>query len=505
LRRAKVLLPLCLLTMMSAVPQTPQRVPLPSRQSDQTHNQLDASESIFAVLAAINAGGYDAEIDSPTNNPLRKALRDHLQSQHLDVVDELRRYVRDHRAKTAEADLSQYISYALVMSGPPDFVSRYNSSTVPPDVETLYEFTPLLVRFYREAHIDQLWKQSQPYFEKAMAQYQEPVARAVLQVNAYLRNTTSGFLGRRFQIYVDLLGAPNQVQTRSYVDDYFVVATPAGDLPIDQIRHAYLHYLLDPLPLRFSDIVDTKRGLGDYALGSPILANQYKSDFILLTTECLIKAIESRMDRKPAMVEQALREGFVMTPAFVDRLIEYEKQEQTMRLFFPDLAGGIDLKREEARLDSIDFVSKAAGGKVRTVTRDLRPPELTGAAKMVEDAEKAYTARDLPRSREMYLRVLKETTEKPVHAKAYYGLARIAVLERDPELGDRLFRKVLEMEPDAATKSWSLLYLARLADSQGDREQAQGHYKAALAVEGVPDSVRQAAEKGLKEAFTNKK
>jgi hypothetical protein len=62
----------------------------------------------------------------------------------------------------------------------------------------------------------------------------------------------------------------------------------------------------------------------------------------------------------------------------------------------------------------------------------------------------------------------------------------------------------LELGPDASTKSWSLLYLARLADSQGDREQAQEHYKAALAVEGAPDSVRQAAEKGLKEAFSKK-
>jgi hypothetical protein len=60
------------------------------------------------------------------------------------------------------------------------------------------------------------------------------------------------------------------------------------------------------------------------------------------------------------------------------------------------------------------------------------------------------------------------------------------------------------MDPDGYTKSWSLLYLARLADAQGDREQAQQHYKAALAVEGAPDSVRQAAEKGLKEAFTRK-
>ena len=46
-----------------------------------------------------------------------------------------------------------------------------------------------------------------------------------------MRNPTSGYLGRRFQIYVDLLGAPNQVQMRSYADDYFVVVTPPANCP----------------------------------------------------------------------------------------------------------------------------------------------------------------------------------------------------------------------------------------------------------------------------------
>ena len=100
--------------------------------------------------------------------------------------------------------------------------------------------------------------------------------------------------------------------------------------------------------------------------------------------------------------------------------------------------------------------------------------------------------------------MLTETTINSTHAKAYYGLARIAVLEHNPEVGDQLFRKVLELTPDDYTKSWSLLYLARLADSQGERDQAQEHYKAALAVEGAPDSVKKAAEKGLKEAFDKK-
>ena len=65
-----------------------------------------------------------------------------------------------------------------------------------------------------------------------------------------------------------------------------------------------------------------------------------------------------------------------------------------------------------------------------------------------------------------------------------------------------LFRS--ELEPDPETKSWSLLYLARLADSQGEREEAQEHYKAVLATEGAPESVRKAAEKGVQEAFEKK-
>jgi len=134
--------------------------------------------------------------------------------------------------KTGHAadDLSQYISFALSVDGPPAFTPRYLNNLMPPDAAQLEGFTPLLIAFYRDAHIAELWKRAQPEFDKVIAQYHAPVSRAVLLANAYARNPTSGFLGRRFQIYVDLLGAPNQVQTRSYVDDYFVVVTPSTEL-----------------------------------------------------------------------------------------------------------------------------------------------------------------------------------------------------------------------------------------------------------------------------------
>jgi len=471
------------------------------RRVQQTENQLDSSPTLFAVLAAVNAAGYDADINSPTNHPLRQAIRQELGSKDLESLRNLKRFVSTHRQNNSTAEFSQYVSYGLSVVGPPTFELIHPELQPPPDVAALDGLTPLLVAFYKDVNFNDLWKRAQPYYDQALEPLHEPVSRAVLMVNSYMRNPTMGYLGRRFQIYIELLGPPNQVQTRSYGDDTFVVVTPAVDLPIDQIRHAYLHYLSDPLCLKYASQLYEKRALGDFAMGSPILEDAYKNDFTLLALECFIKAVESRIDHKPALVDLALKEGFVVTPAFAEQLDIYEKQEQAMRGYFPNIVDGIDLKREETRLDRIEFASRRAV-KTHTVTSVEKPPALSGAAKVLDDAEAAYLNRDLAKAKQGFADVLKLTDQKSLHARAYYGLARIAALERDPELADKLFRKVVELDPDGSTKAWSLLYLGRLADSQGRREEAQQFYRDATQVPGAPDSVRQAAEKGIQEAFT---
>ena len=498
---------LCLALLAAALPalpqgQKPQQPKPPIRRAigNDTQNQLDSNEALFTVLAAINAAGYDDQIDATSTHAFRHTLRTEIGARNLDSVFQLKRFFRDHKLANPTAELSRYISYALLINGPPDFDYRDPDMVRPPDATSVEGLSPLLAAFYREANLSDAWQRAQPFYDQMIAQYQEPVAHTVLLVNAYARNATSGYLGRHFQIYVDLLGAPNQVQSRSFGDESFVVVTPSAELQIDGIRHAYLHYLIDPLGLKFSEDINKKHALGDYAQGAGALDDHYKTEFVDLATESLIKAIESRLDRKPAEAEQAMKEGFVLAPALAEQLAIYETQEEALRLFFPKLFAGLDFKREEQRLTGVEFVSSKASRTVRPA-QTVKPPELTGVAKTLADAEQAYTGRDLERAKLTYLRVLEQTTEPSWHAKAYYGLARVAVLQRDPETGDRLFRKVLELEPDAETKSWSLLYLARLADSQGDRDQAVENYKAALAVPDAPESVRQAAQKGVAEAF----
>jgi hypothetical protein len=509
LRRFAHFLLIGLLTGGVASPQKrPARPDMPPPREapppPEPYNQLDSSETLFYVLAAINAAGYDEQADSSTNSPLRGRMREYLAKQNLQSLAPLRRYVRDHKPRNG-GELGQYISFALVNKGKPDFTPANPDLPQPLDADTLYDFPPILAAFYREAKLGVLWQQAQPDYERALSQLHDPVVLAVQQVNAYLRNVDSGVRRGRFQILVDLMGAPNQVQFRNYIDDYFVVVTPAVEQPIFDIRHAYLRYQVDPLGYRFAEDLQKKARLGEHAYDSPLLGEQFRIDFVRLATECFIKAMESRLDRQSALAEEAAREGFVLAPIFAELLQQYERQEVAMRLYFPDMVNQIDVKKAQQQIAQIDFLKERPVRSYR-VTSEVKAPELTGAAKTLDDAEQLFLDREkspgnAAKAKELFLKAMQETDQLPMHAKAYYGLARIALLDRDPETADRFFRKILELEPDPATKAWALVYIGKLADSQGEKDPAQENYKAALAVQGISDLARQEAQRGLTGAF----
>jgi tetratricopeptide (TPR) repeat protein len=468
------------------------------------HAQLDGNQALFTVMAALNAAGFDEGLNVGVNQDIRKQLRELVAARHAPSVEQLRAFLAAHHLRNRAADLNQYISFALTLDGPPDFQFRFKPNELPPDVNALSGLETILAQFYSEANVDDLWKRAQPAYDREIERYHAPVTKALLEVNGYLRNPTSGYLGRRFQIYIDLLAPPSQVQTRSYKDDYFIVVTPSPEPQTFQVRHAYLHYLLDPLALKFYESLSRVKGAAEYARTAPALKEAYRDDFTLLATECLILAVESRLApaaQRKELVDRDLREGYVLTPAFAEGLVDFEKQPLAMRMFYPDLMGGVDLAREEKRLNAVQF----AAAPTQLATEGQPPaPVLTGMAKVLEDAEDLYHDRQLPKARELFMRVLQESPQPRVHARAYYGLARIASLENNPELSERLFHKTVDSSPDDETKSWALLYLARLADASNRREEAVEHYRGALAVAGAPASVKTAAEKGLLEPFMRK-
>jgi tetratricopeptide (TPR) repeat protein len=451
-------------------------------------------------MAAINAAGYDADVSSPNNHPLRKAVRDAITAKNPACLEELRKFYRNHRQDSDTATLSQYISFALAVDGVPNFAFKGRAVDMPPDAQELSGIGPLLERFSQEADIPDLWKRSQKAIEQYVAFYHTPVSQAILQANGYLRQMTSGFQGSHFQIYVELLAAPNQVHTRSYGRNYFVVLSPSAELRVNEVRHAYLTYLLDPLATLNAETLDRKKGLIDHVGRARALADPFKQDFLLLTTGSLVKAVEARLDKQPNEVNEALRQGYILAPYFSEQLPLYEKQEQAMRFYYADMVKSIDLRKEDARLAQVEFAKAAPVKTVKTVT-EAPPAMLTGYAKTLDEGEKLYTGRELDKSKEKFLQVLRETAEQPAHAKAYYGLARIALLQNDPETAERLFQKTLELGPEAQDKAWVYVYLGRLSDLAGEHDAAAKHYGSAVALEGASEKARDMARQGLQGAF----
>ncbi len=459
-------------------------------------NEFGTSVTLFSTLAAINAAGYDAGMDSSLNDryKVRGEIRSELAKRNIPVLPELKAFYKEHKKGSDTADLSQYVSFALVAGGPPNF--EVSETQVPPDVESLRGLSPLLARFYEQANLAELWNRSQQAYNAAMADYQEPVINTLFEVNGYLRNP-SGYLGRRFQIFLDLLGAPNQVQIRSYKDDYYVFITPTTAPVIDEIRDAYLGYVLDPLTFKYSKAINDKRVLQKYAQDAGALDLAYKDDFSLLVTKCLTKAIDSRLihggDKRQAFINEAMRQGYILTAAFAELLPAYEKQQDSLRIYYADLVNAIDVRKEEKRLSKIEFVQSVAP-KVAVVPDKMR---LDPAEESLEAAEGVYEQGQYEDAAKLFKKVFAQTADKAMHGRAYYGLARIAVHENRRDQAVEMFQRTVEANTDPPIMAWAHVYLGRLAVAAGNSAKASEEFKLALANEGASALAHQAAEQGL--------
>ncbi|MBS1831309.1 MAG: tetratricopeptide repeat protein [Acidobacteria bacterium] len=494
----KIFLPVVLSLAVLGVPT--------ATAQEQQQQQLDANQSLFAVMAAYHAAGFDGDMGSAANSPVRAEVLKYIQQKNPPVLAELRQYLKDH----PNATISNYISLGLTLEGPPLFRIAKGLKEPPPDSVLLQSFLPLVAKLWAEADLDTVWRRIEPEYSKLIAEkYHEPVTQEVYRANAFLRNPTSGARGRRFQIYVELMAPPNQVHTRSFGDDFYVVVTPSPEPQIADLRRAYLFYLLDPLSIRFSKLIGAKDGLLQFAKLAPALDPHFKEDFALLTTASLVRAVDAKLtpvsgNAKLQIVDQFFREGFILTPFFYEQLPLYEKQELAMRLYYPEMINAIDLGREDKRLSNVEW-AKQKESKVIHVTSEAKRPVLTGALKTLEEAEDLYNQKQYPRAKEKFEQALRETDAVALHAKAYFGLARVAALNRDFEQAVKLFERTLELQPEDDIKAWTLVYLGRLLYSVNELEPSVEKYKAALAVKGAPERARQAAEKGLQEATGRKK
>lgn len=475
-----------------------------SRASAQTAT-LEVNPALFVVMSAINAAGYDTDLDNTANSPVRGQVRQYLAQKNLPVLANLREFYELRRKPSLAQTLSQYVSFALcveLVKGEkgPEFHYRYRTADLPPDVQEMDGFELLMTRFYRESGIGDLLARNQAALDQALEPYGAPVALAFQQIDGYLRNPRISNNKGSFKVFLDVMAAPNQIQVKSYGNEMFVVLSPSPEPQIDYIRSAYLHFVVEPVTLRFlSDILE-KKSLADYTQGAPALEQHYKDDFVLLTTNCLVKAIEARLGpqaRREALVDGALKEGFILTPYFAEALVLYEKQESSMRLYLQEMVQAIDLKKEVARLDGVKFASAPTTRKARP-SPARAPVEKSPAEKTMDEAEAFYAEKKYPAAGELFRRAVGETHSRILQARAYFGLGRVAALSKDPELAVQMFEKCVDLEAEPPIRAQAYVYLGRLMELANEPDVARRHFQSALATDGAAPASRRAAEESLK-------
>ncbi len=475
---------------------------VPCLAQDTAKVTLETSETIFSVLAAMNQCGYDDEVG--VSNPLRAQIRQEVtvavqrSGSASRATAELCEFYRDHKQADATRDLAQYVSLALNLGDPPAFAPVIKESDLPPDASYVLGLLPILQRFYTATELHSIWRAHARQYDALVDRFHDPVTKLLLQTDVYLRYPISGFLGRRFVIYIDPLAAPGQVNARNYGSDYFMVVSPDGSdrLNLQPIRHTYLHFILDPLVAKRANQVARLQPLLATVKNAPI-DDTYKRDIGLLLTESLIRAIEARLSasgkaaepERLKKVDASMREGFVLTRVFYDLLGNFEKGEVGLRDAFYEWLYNMDVDHERKRASEIQFTAQAAPEVVRPA-----PAKPT----LLAQAEARLAANDPRGAQEFAQQALDGKKEDA--GRALFILGQAASMNKDIDGATNYFTRVVETSREPFFVARAHIYLGRIFDLKQEREEAVKHYRAALAVDNSP-STKAAAERGLKEPY----
>jgi hypothetical protein len=496
---------------------------------------LETSESLFYLAVALNTCGYDADLAS--SSPVRQKIREEINAEVAASAaartsrDELCSYVREHTLTDGNLNLAQYISLSLYLSPPPELTPTVGETELPPDSTQIVNILPRLRSFAEDIHLHAIWIEHRPEYESLTARVHDPLTKMILNTNIYLRMPVSSYDGRRFLVLLEPMLAPSSTNARIYASDYIVVVSPAGAplgaVHMDDIRHSYLHYEIEPLVYARAQAMERLQPLLKAVQDAP-LEYTYKTEIVPLITECLIKAIETQtMDvgipkpQRPGpavkaraelesydaemsdydhqaeatrrkAVDLAMRQGWVLVEYFYNQIGAMEKQGISLKENMGQMVYGMDVEHERHRDQQIAFLPEGSHDVVRRATTQLTGLQL---------AELKIFKGDLTGASDIANKVLADPNGD--HPQAHYVLARVNLMQRQPGAAIGDFQAVLDTSKDPRTLAWSHIYLGRLYDimPEPDRDKALAEYQAALTVRDAQPDTKAAAEAGLKKPF----
>ncbi len=467
-------------------------------QSDRLADQsarivIDADVRTFTVLAALGEAGL--KYAPSQNHQVRLSALDDFRQISSSLREKLQQFYLTHKeGKKDEEQIAKYISLALVSEGPPDFKLTLPPEKIPPDALSVYEFLELVKVFFSEAKIETIWSKYRRFYDDAIISYQPLINRIILTTDGYLRIPSGSYLDRRLVIIPELLAPSNTFNARTYGENYFLVFGPSERLKTDEIRHQYLHFILDPFALRFTLPREVRLSIAKLVESAPNIDVQFRNDLQFLVAESLIRAIELRMNKtseSQASVELDghIRTGALLARHFYEALPLFEASEEGIRVYYPSLIKTIQFEKVQAA-----FVA-AQNAPVE------KPREPTEIERLIEEAHSNLGNNNLEKSKELFEKVL--SGRDSTSGEALYGLGIIASIQNNRESARGYFRRALQApSADKSVVVWSHIYLGRLYDVEGKREEAISEYQAAVDLGDNTRNAQEVAQRGLREPFS---
>jgi len=471
---------------------------------------VDGSEAMFTTMCALLASGYEADVRATNWAPMRSQLRDRMQHQQGPAVEVMRNFYKQHELADPGQMLSRYIWFGLISGPAPKFEPMLRRDELPPEVIALEGFQEILSNYYKEQKIGELWRQVQPIYNHEIEQIHDSVAQIAFVSTGYLREILDPASQRSFTIIVEpLVGRITNV--RNFADHYSLIVSGSGQIPLDMVRHAFLHFLLDPLPLQYSHVVAVKLPLFLAAAGAPRLDPDLKDDFPSYFAECAVRAVELKLKRmSPGERESTMdiddADGYVLVRPLFAALTKFEQSEPGMKLYFPELVRSIDVTTEQKRVAVIKYASGGAksaaiDAEVLARHRAAAPTTIPNDAETIAaltEGERRIAEKNPRAAEASFQKVLVKYPDQP---RAWFGLGVVAMMEQDGTRAKEVFGRLTSGDhaasEDPLVLAWSHVHLGTIYDIEGQPDRAKSEYQAALAVHGAPEKAKQAATKAL--------
>ncbi len=401
---------------------------------------LQTSEAMFDIAVGLNACGYDNGLAE--SDPIREHIRqqvDQASQQSVDARDarfHLCEYIDQHRLAEAARDLAQYVSLALYVTPPPELAPSVDMADLPPDSTQVVDVLPLLRDFAKAIQLHTIWVENRAAYDEQISRLHDPLTKMIQDTNIYLKMPISNYEDRRFLVVLEPMLSPAETNARVYGSNYVVVASPVnGTIHMQEVRHTYLHYEIEPLLYSRAGAIDRFLPFLKTVRDAPI-DYVYRSDIVSLVIECMIRAIEARtmatgveIPKIPAdiarseldpvyrqrqaaiqkdgairqdLVNRDMVEGYVLTQYFYTQLIQFERSPASLKESIGEMVYGMDVYQEVGHLKGIQFVEEGSSDVIRRAPSrphgldlaelDLVKGDAQSAAGLSETALKQHTA-----------------------------------------------------------------------------------------------------------------